>query len=310
MSVFILLVSFDLISISFRFFGKARLYNQDFLESQYFAKTEFDKIMEKETSQYRVLGLGELFQNNDLAYRHQLVSGYSGIKPQLFQDIVDNNLFLNKGGKSIINWNIVNMLNATYIISPEKLDNPDLSLIATNKNRGQLLYKNNNSLTRAYFVHQVKQFNHEKEVVRFMNQDEFNPAKMALTSENIEIKTGYDSTAKAAITEYTPNRVELKVETEARAFMVLADAYYPKGWTAGIDQDKVHIYQVNHLLRGIIIPPGDHEITFDFYPQSYRSAKIISYISVYTVWLVLILSLIIKHKEFLLSKFRKKSSTV
>jgi len=305
-SVFILLVGFDLISVSHRYFGEAQLSNVDFLERQYFAKTEFDTIMKQETEPYRVLGLGELFQSNYLAYRHQQVSGYSGIKPQLFQDIVDNNLFLSRGGTREINWNIVNMLNSMFIISPGKMDYPHLTLLAENENRGQLLYKNNNALPRAYFIHQVKRFETEKEVVRFMNTESFSPANIALSSENIAINTEYDTTAEAVITAYTPNRVELQATANEAAFMILADSYYPKGWKAEIEGEKVHIYQVNHMLRGIIVPPGTHEIIFDFYPQIYRSAKIISYVSVYTIWIIMIVSLLIQHKEFLLGKLRKK----
>lgn len=306
-SVFILLISYDLITVSHRFFGEAQLRNEEFMERQYFSKTEFDKIMESEKDQYRVLGLGSLFQNNYLAYRHQLVSGYSAIKPQLFQDIVDNNLFLAREGKTAINWEVVNMLNAVFIVSPGKFSGPHLSFKAEDKDRGVVLYKNNSALPRAYFVPEIRQFNNEKEVVRFMNNDNFHPARMALTAENVEVQTGYDTTATAVITSYTPNRVELKVATDNRAFMVLADAYYPKGWTAEINGKKIHIYQINHMLRGISIPSGEHEITFDFYPQSYKYASIISTVTVYAVWLLLIISLLVKYKDFLLSKVSRKS---
>lgn len=307
-AVFIFLVSFDVITESHRHFEEAQLRDVNLLERQYFAKSNFDRIMEQEEDQYRVFALGRLFQSNYLAYRHQLVSGYSGIKPQLFQDIVDNNLFLSQGENTGINWNIVNMFNSTYIISPGKLNDPNLKVLSEDKDRRMVLYKNEKSLPRAYFVQRVEQFNHEKDVVRFMNTDDFVPSRRALTSEKIEIQSGYDTSAAAEITKYTPNRVELKVRANAEAFMVLADAYYPKGWTAEIDQEKVHIFQVNHMMRGVIVPAGNHEIIFNFYPQSYQSARIISYVSVYTVWLVLVLSLIYKNKEFLLGIFRKKSA--
>ncbi|MEJ2628516.1 MAG: YfhO family protein, partial [bacterium] len=209
--------------------------------------------------------------------------------PQLFQDIVDNNLFLSLRGSTGLNWKVVNMLNSTYIISPGKLDNPYLNLMAEDKNSRLVLYKNDKYLPRAYFVQGVKQFGNEKEIVEFMNTNDFQPSILALTSENIDIQSGYDTSATSEITTYTPNRVELKVQADSKAFMVLADAYYPKGWKAEIDGERTHIYQVNHMLRGIIVSPGNHTITFDFYPQSYKSAKIISYVSVYAVWLILVL---------------------
>jgi len=229
---------------------------------------------------------------NDLTYRHQLVGGYSAIKPQLIQDIVDNNLYRKDDPDNFLNWNVVNMLNAKYIVAPGNLQAEGLIPLEVNQSQKTILYKNENALNRAYFVRSVKKFDDEKEVVRFMNSRAFEPAEFALTTEDIDTGAVYDVSGTLTITEYTPNRISLVVENNGKAFMVLSEAYYPKGWTATIDSKPTHIYQVNHVLRGIEIAAGTHEIVFEFRPKSYARAAVISSVFTYLMWILIIGNLV------------------
>ena len=285
-----LLISVDLISVSARFINKSHLVNQKSIERSYFKLTNFDKMILADDSYHRVLGVGNLFQNDDLAYRHQLVGGYSPIKPQLIQDVIDNNLYTGDPDQPI-NWQVVNMLNAKYIVSPAQLTNLALMILDVDQNRRTILYKNLNALPRAYFVQTIKRFPNEKEVVRFLNNPDFDPAEMALTSETID-DTSYSGNGQVNIRNYTPNQIELAASCQDTAFLVLAEAYYPVGWNAIIDSQKTHIYQINHILRGIIVPPGDHEITFQFLPRSYIFASRISTIFLSGAWILLAVALI------------------
>jgi len=291
----LLLVSVDMISISARSLNKSHLVNQKSIERSYFKLTNFDKIMLADDSYHRVLGVGNLFQNDDLAYRHQIVGGYSPIKPQLIQDIIDNNLYTDNPSQPI-NWKVVNMLNAKYIISPAQLTNPALTILDVDQNRRTILYKNRNALPRAYFVRTIKRFPDEKEVVRFLNSPDFDPSIMALTSETVD-GTSYSENGQVNIRNYTPNKIELSAACEDTAFLVLSEAYYPIGWNAIIDSQKTHIYQVNHILRGIVMPPGDHEVTFRFLPKSYVYANRISTIFTSGAWILLAIALIYQNQN-------------
>jgi hypothetical protein len=288
------LISVDMISISARFLDRSRLVNQKSMERSYFKLNSFDKIILADDSYHRVLGIGNLFQSNDLAYRHQIVGGYSPIKPQLIQDIVDNNLYTNDPNQPV-NWKVANMLNAKYIISPAQLPKSALTLMDVDQNRRTLLYKNYNALPRAYFVKTIKRFPDEKEVVRFLNNPDFDPSVMALTSETIN-DTSYSAKGQVTIRNYTPNKIELSAACDDTAFLVLSEAYYPTGWNALIDSHKTHIYQVNHILRGIVIPPGDHQITFRFLPKSYVYSNRISTVFLSGAWISLALTLIYKNQ--------------
>ncbi|MBL7068056.1 MAG: YfhO family protein, partial [Candidatus Marinimicrobia bacterium] len=95
---------------------------------------------------------------------------------------------------------------------------------------------------------------------------------------------------------YTPNRISLQVENNEKAFMVLSEAYYPKGWTATIDSKSMHIYQVNHVLRGIEIAAGKHIVIFEFKPKSYHRAAVVSSVFTYLMWILIVCSLIYKYR--------------
>lgn len=284
-----LLISFDLIGVSARFLRAEEFVDTQNLERRYFRETRFDRVLfEENENKFRLLALGSQFQSNDLAYRYELVNGYSPIKPQLIQDIIDNNLFNLPDGRQL-NWNVVNMLNAKYIIAPGRLDAENLTILDVDTVRRQVLYLNEAALPRAYYVKTVKTLADEREVVAYLNRPDFDPATTALVSKPLpdSIRT-FAQNGEVTITQYTPNRVELIAESEETAFLVLADAYYPVGWKATVNGRVTPIYQVNHVLRGIIVPAGEQRVTFVFQPESYHLARTICNISTGVVWLGLL----------------------
>jgi uncharacterized membrane protein YfhO len=58
----------------------------------------------------------------------------------------------------------------------------------------------------------------------------------------------------------------------------MGDKYY-KGWRAFVDGKEFTIYPVNHVLRGIYLPPGNHSVEFRFDPTPYRIGKWLSLVS-------------------------------
>jgi len=86
------------------------------------------------------------------------------------------------------------------------------------------------------------------------------------------------SQSSVTITNYQAQQIDIQVETAVAGLLVLSDSYYP-GWKARIDGQKTAIYRVNHALRGLFVPPGAHEISFQFQPQILQTAVIMATIS-------------------------------
>ena len=302
-----LLVAFDSMDVSNRFIKNANYLNRKNAERRYFRKSQFDSIMEKEKDYYRVLEIGGGFGSNDLAYRHQIIGGYSAIKPQLIQDLVDNNLYQRPDPKVPFNFPLANMLNAKFIVAPGKIEHPGLEEVAINNQQRKVLYKNHQALPRAFFIGRTRKLNEEKTVLKYMNSKIFVPDSIAFFSNKILKEKKYCVDGNIKITDYTPNSIKIQTNTIAESFLILSEAYYPIGWKCLVNKKETTIYQMNHILRGIEIPAGEQEIEFNFEPASYKKARMISFISTNVVWLLLILFLIFNHKEKIINFINKKN---
>lgn len=73
------------------------------------------------------------------------------------------------------------------------------------------------------------------------------------------------STAQATIDRYTAHHVAITARTPAPGILILSDVFYP-GWQVTVDGQQAVLLQVNHALRGVYLPAGDHSVTFDFKP--------------------------------------------
>lgn len=284
----LLLAGAEIFTISKRAHDRIAVVNPDQLEQTYFQDNSITKFLKDKTTTDRAIVLGRDFTSNQYAYFHPLISGYSPIKLQLIQDLVDHNLYAGQSSSSL-NWNIINMLNGRYIISPARLEEPFVKSVAMNQEKQEILYENSTALPKAWFVKEVKNFNTPEELVLFMNTSEFKPDSIALVvNGGSDIVKGYDGNGNIEVVHITPNMVELKVETESEQFLVLSEVYYPEGWNAAIDGEEITIEKVNHILRGVKVKPGNYNLIFDFSPSTY-------YASLTTLWIgnLLIIGIIV-----------------
>jgi hypothetical protein len=68
----------------------------------------------------------------------------------------------------------------------------------------------------------------------------------------------------AVIEQYAPENVRVRVETPQPAVLILLDAY-DKGWTASLeDGTPLPILRANAIVRAVVMPAGNHVITFSY----------------------------------------------
>jgi len=236
-----------------------------------FKEDNITKILNKAPKGYRAIELGGGFTNNHYAYFYPTINGYSAIKLQVIQDVIENNMY-KADTKNKINWNLINMLGGKYIILPGRLDESFLKLVAVEKKQNKLLYENSTTLDKAWYVKNIEFLKSPKNIILKMNKPEFNPLNSALVLEKDKFDAGsYTGKGTIKITESNPNKITLDTETTSEQFMVLSEIYYPKGWKAEINGKETKIIKVNHLLRGIKIPTGKNKVEFKFYPLTYKT---------------------------------------
>ncbi len=64
-------------------------------------------------------------------------------------------------------------------------------------------------------------------------------------------------------------RITLSTRGTPQGWLVLADAWYP-GWKALLDGRRVPVVAVDHALRGVALPAGDHVLQFEYRPDSLK----------------------------------------
>jgi hypothetical protein len=76
-----------------------------------------------------------------------------------------------------------------------------------------------------------------------------------------------------------PLLVEIRAKLTAPGLVVLADQFFP-GWeltveTAGVSKSQP-ILRTNRVLRGAVLPPGEHRLVYRYRPKSFYAGAIVS----------------------------------
>ena len=297
--ILFVLAFIEIFSMTSRQIDHRQLIDSEQLEQAAFTNTPITNYLENQEQGQRVLAISQSFQSNYYSYFYPAINGYSAIKLQLIQDIIEHNLTSAKTQNGL-NWPVINMLNGKYIVSSSPLAYPFLNKTAEAPSRKEMLYVNHNSLPKAWFVNEIKSFDTKEDLVLFMNEPDFNPANMALLVNSSLNKSTFTGEGSIKLDKYTPNQIVLSYNTNDKQFLVLSEVYYPKGWNAVLDNgETLEIYKTNHILRGMKVPEGKHMLTLTFEPPMY-------YTSMTMVWIGNIIILLLIGGSFAMRKIKSK----
>jgi uncharacterized membrane protein YfhO len=149
---------------------------------------------------------------------------------------------------------------------------------------------NPEALGHAWFVKAVRYENSPRNVMDALTS--FNPRDTAIlfaSSQNlVQNIQPADSTANISLV-FNDNDVALyKSNSTTNSFAVFSEVYYDKGWKAYIDGKETPIIRTNYVLRGIVVPAGQHDIKFEFRPGSYYTGETIAMVAGILIFLALI----------------------
>lgn len=256
-----LVTVFDLWTVGKRYLDDDSFQKKSKIERN-FVETEADKqILKDPDLSYRVFDLragGNVFQNARASYFHKSLGGYHAAKLQRIQDMIDYHLSRN-------NQKVVNMFNTKYIITQEGT-----------------AQRNGGALGNGWFVQNIKTVNTPNEEIEALNDIE--PATTAVVlNEFSDYVAGLNPNGAGSIKliDYKPNKLTYSAKTDSENLAVFSEVWYGpnKGWQAYIDGQPVDHIRTNYILRALKVPAGNHEIVFEFDPQSFKTGEIISYIS-------------------------------
>lgn len=273
------LVLFDFISVDKRYFNNSDFETKRFNQQTFQATAADQQILADKDPNFRVINLTTAFwQDARDSYFHKSIGGYHGAKLKKIQELYEYQMI--KDGR--LNMPILNMLNTKYFIN----NGPENTPIAQ---------QNPDALGNAWFVDTLKVVPAADEELAALG-DGFKPSEEAVTQKSFlpETRTYQkDSSSSISLTSYAPNRLVYASNASNEGFAVFSEIFYRgnKDWFSYIDGKPVDHLKVNYVLRGLEIPAGKHEITFEFKPKSVESGKMIDLFA--SIGLVLLLGTVI-----------------
>lgn len=242
------------------------------------------EILKDPALSYRVIdlsgGFGAAFNDATASYFHKSLGGYHGAKMRRYQDLINGpitqDMIVLQDLLASKDFNVVmsgmsklstfNMLNTKYFI--------------LNSESAPLM--NPAALGNAWFVDSIQIAPNADAEIAALNG--FNPKTKAIIDQRFKkyldgLSTSYDTTGMISLTNYAPNKLVYKSETNATKVAVFSEMYYDKGWKVTIDGKDADHFRANYVLRAMVVPAGKHEIVFTFKPKMFEVGKSIDFAS-------------------------------
>ncbi len=302
----------DLWTINRRYLNEENYVSKRKYEIPYEKTIADESILKDNDLHYRVCNVSvSTFNDGSTSFYHRSIGGYSGAKIRRYQELYDSimwreielvkyiaNSALQSGFKHDDIQNIfdskavtpiLNMLNSKYIIY-----NPNMPALL-----------NKNALGNAWFVSKFTWAeNADKEISLLRN---INPTNEAIIDQRFKDIIGNftpseDSLATIKLVEYAPDYLVYKSNSSKDMLAVFSEVYYPKGWRVRIDDKESKHFRANYVLRAMIIPAGEHTITFKYESEMYKTGVLISYICSILLLLLIAFGLWLNYKKYKKSK--------
>ena len=139
-----------------------------------------------------------------------------------------------------------------------------------------VLYVNPSALPRAYTVPRARFVASADAALAALLAPDFDPRREVVLvgaagegAERVAAGGDGDGLGRARIVRDGAERVEIGVDVTAPAVLVLADAFAP-GWEALVDGRPRRVWQANHLVRGVLLEPGDRQVAFVYRAPGWR----------------------------------------
>jgi len=202
-----------------------------------------------------------------------------------------------------IDAKLLGLVNAKYVTSADPIVHPDLEEKYTGGMRlldfqgdeasyRLYIYRNKRFMPRAFGVFDAEYAGSPDEALAKLVDPSFDPRYKVILEDKPPLlnKSLPPIDADVQIKSLSPSKIEVSARFSEPGFLVLSNSYYP-GWKVYVDGRQEKLWLVDYLLQGVVLPSGDHHVTFLYDPLSFKIGATISAFSLLIVFIALGLSL-------------------
>jgi len=233
-----------------------------------FEPTAADQTILRDTAMnYRVMDYTD-FGGARSSYFHKTIGGYHAAKLTRYNDLIEHQI--SKG-----NAQVLNMLNAKYVITADSMQNP-------------VALPNPGALGNAWFVNDIKYV--ETPQAEMDELTTLQPATRAVSDKKFASILGNAQPRQPGDTiyetSYAPNRLTYHASSAKGGLAVFSEVFFPWGWKATIDGKPAQIGRANYVLRAMKVPAGSHTIEMTFDPESIHVTNAMAIASIVLIYLL------------------------
>jgi hypothetical protein len=145
------------------------------------------------------------------------------------------------------------------------------------------VFENTRAMARVWLVPKVTMLSapavlHAIHTSRLPNGMMFAPGEMALTETPLNLDSPVDPERTATIQSAAETGIQIRTHSSQTNLLVLSNVYYA-GWQATVDGIPSSVLPTDYVLRGVVVPAGDHVVTFRFRPVSLQIGFALSALS-------------------------------
>jgi hypothetical protein len=203
----------------------------------------------------------EFLFNDWIRWRARSLGGGHSAKPSVWS----------AGGELLRSFPSLVALGVVYVSLPPAAGFDPALFEKVRETGDEVVCRLRGALGRLFAVPSVIASGNDVATVQLMTSGRFDPRAAALSTET-DAAGDYPGSTRCDLRwiEDEPDRVSFDVDATDRAFVVLADTYFP-GWTARVDDRPVPLHRVNQLARGVAVPAGHHRVTMRYLPEGWTA---------------------------------------
>jgi hypothetical protein len=165
---------------------------------------------------------------------------------------------------------VLDLLGVEYVLSPGTLEARFLEGERAPKLLGSAgavrVYRRARVLPMARLVYQVEVIADAGQAKSRLNQPDFDPVATVILAQASPLEIG-GGAGQAEVALHTPERWQIKTQSDAAAILVLSENAYP-GWRVIIDGLPAESLTAYTTLRAVVVPAGEHVVEWRFQPRS------------------------------------------
>lgn len=181
-----------------------------------------------------------------------------------YRDFLRRGYYWNETLQRVERPALLDLLNVKYFLLPRGASLPpgieDYRLAYSGEADA---YENPRAMPRAFVVGSWTAVGDPERALAAIRQADFNPRALAILCCDAALAASASADAgyrAAEIIHYSPT--EVVARASGPGVLVLADSYYP-GWRAA----GFRLYRADYLFRGVLLPPGMHDVRFFYRPS-------------------------------------------